>query len=77
MEMKIKSDLFLILFRILEKNFHNQKQDYEKKMELLRAELQFLKGENDQLQSQVQEELQFQNNLKVEVAELTNQAKVS
>ncbi|XP_062998574.1 unconventional myosin-Vc [Elgaria multicarinata webbii] len=60
---------------ILEKNFQGQKQDYEKKMELLKAEIKSLKDENDQLQNQVREKQQVQDGLKMEVEELTNQAK--
>ncbi|XP_061450932.1 unconventional myosin-Vc isoform X3 [Rhineura floridana] len=61
---------------ILEKNFHNQKQDYEKKIESLKAEIKFLKDENDQLQNQVQGKQQIEDGLKMEVEELSNQVKV-
>ncbi|KAH0619948.1 hypothetical protein JD844_014402 [Phrynosoma platyrhinos] len=60
---------------LLEKNFHNQKQDYEKKIEMLMAEIKSLKNENDQLQNQIREEQQIQGGLKMEVEELANQAK--
>nr|XP_056721913.1 unconventional myosin-Vc [Euleptes europaea] len=59
----------------LEKNFHNQKQDFELKIESLKEEIKTLKEENDQLQNQLQEELQIHAGLKMEVAEFTNQAK--
>ncbi|XP_042333361.1 unconventional myosin-Vc isoform X2 [Sceloporus undulatus] len=60
---------------LLEKNFHNQKQEYEKKIELLMAEIKSLKNENDQLQNQIREEQQIQGGLKMEAEELANQAK--
>ncbi|XP_053127781.1 unconventional myosin-Vc isoform X2 [Hemicordylus capensis] len=60
---------------ILEKNLHNQKQYYEKKIESLKTEIKSLKDENDQLQNEVQENLQIQDVLKLEVEELTSQAK--
>ncbi|XP_048339008.1 unconventional myosin-Vc-like, partial [Sphaerodactylus townsendi] len=59
----------------LEKNFHHQKQDTELKVESLKEEMKTLKAEKDQLQNQLQEELQIHVGLKMEVAELTNQAK--
>ncbi|KAF7241516.1 Unconventional myosin-Vc [Varanus komodoensis] len=61
---------------ILEKSFHNQKQDYEKTIELLKAEIKSLKEENVQHQKQVQEKQQIQDGLKMEVEELTNQVKI-
>ncbi|XP_007422237.1 unconventional myosin-Vc isoform X2 [Python bivittatus] len=60
---------------ILEKNFQSQKQDYEKKIESLSAEIIFLKEENIQLQNQVQSMQQTQDGLKTEIEELTNQIK--
>ncbi|GAB0194103.1 unconventional myosin-Vc [Grus japonensis] len=59
---------------ILEKNFQNQKQDYEKEIELLRGEIKILKEEKSQLQHQVQQEIVIQDGLKVEVGQLTKQA---
>ncbi|NXH18417.1 MYO5C protein, partial [Bucco capensis] len=59
---------------ILEKNFQNQKQDYEKEIELLKAELKILKEEKAQLQHQVQQEIIIQDGLKTEVGQLTKQA---
>lgn len=61
---------------ILEKNFHNQKQNYESVIESLKAEIKYLKDENDQLQNQIQENLQIQDGLKIEVEQLTSQAKI-
>uniref|UniRef100_A0A670KDY2 Myosin VC n=1 Tax=Podarcis muralis TaxID=64176 RepID=A0A670KDY2_PODMU len=63
------------LCRMLEKNFQNQKQDYEEKMDSLKAEIKFLKDENDQLQKKVREKQQIEDGLKMEVEELSNQAK--
>ncbi|CAI5792918.1 unconventional myosin-Vc isoform X1 [Podarcis lilfordi] len=60
---------------MLEKNFQNQKQDYEEKMDSLKAEIKFLKDENDQLQKKVREKQQIEDGLKMEVEELSNQAK--
>uniref|UniRef100_A0A803SNX5 Myosin VC n=1 Tax=Anolis carolinensis TaxID=28377 RepID=A0A803SNX5_ANOCA len=60
---------------VLENNFHNQKQDYERKIELLMEEIKNLKYENEQLQNQIREEQQIQDSLKMEAEELVNQAK--
>ncbi|KAJ6664118.1 hypothetical protein lerEdw1_008333 [Lerista edwardsae] len=60
---------------VLENNFHNQKQNYEKEIESLKAEIKHLKDENDQLQNQIQENFQIQDGLKIEIEELTSQAK--
>uniref|UniRef100_A0A670KGK5 Myosin VC n=1 Tax=Podarcis muralis TaxID=64176 RepID=A0A670KGK5_PODMU len=54
------------LCRMLEKNFQNQKQDYEEKMDSLKAEIKFLKDENDQLQKKVREKQQIEDGLKME-----------
>ncbi|NWH58378.1 MYO5C protein, partial [Geococcyx californianus] len=59
---------------ILEKNFQNQKQDYEKEIELLKGEIKVLKEENVQLQHQIQQEIVIQDGLKMEVEQLTKQA---
>ncbi|NXN89993.1 MYO5C protein, partial [Bombycilla garrulus] len=59
---------------ILEKNFQNQKQDYEKEIELLKGEIKILKEEKTQLQQQIQQEITFQDSLKMEVGQLTKQA---
>ncbi|XP_060116286.1 unconventional myosin-Vc isoform X1 [Heteronotia binoei] len=59
----------------LEKNFQNQKQDSEIKIESLKAEIKTLKEENDQLQNHLQEELQIRAGLKMELAALTNKTK--
>ncbi|XP_075287719.1 unconventional myosin-Vc isoform X2 [Opisthocomus hoazin] len=59
---------------ILEKNFQNQKQDYEKEIELLKGEIKILKEEKIQLQHQIQQEIVVQDGLKMEVGELTKQA---
>ncbi|XP_009468551.1 PREDICTED: unconventional myosin-Vc [Nipponia nippon] len=59
---------------ILEKNFQNQKQDYEKEIELLKGEIKILKEEKTQLQHQIQQEIVIQDGLKVEVGQLTKQA---
>ncbi|NXT48478.1 MYO5C protein, partial [Pluvianellus socialis] len=59
---------------ILEKNFQNQKQDYEKEIELLKGEIKVLKEEKTQLQHQIQQEIIVQDGLKMEVGQLTKQA---
>ncbi|NXV68516.1 MYO5C protein, partial [Molothrus ater] len=59
---------------ILEKNFQNQKQDYEKEIELLKGEIKILKEEKIQLQQQIQQEIIIQDGLKMEVGQLTKQA---
>ncbi|NXG31151.1 MYO5C protein, partial [Dromaius novaehollandiae] len=59
---------------ILEKNFQNQKQDYEKEIELLKGEIKILKEEKNQLQHQIQQEIIIQDGLKMEVGQLTKQA---
>ncbi|NXS47645.1 MYO5C protein, partial [Balaeniceps rex] len=59
---------------ILEKNFQNQKQDYEKEIELLKGEIKILKEEKTQLQHQIQQEIVVQDGLKMEVGQLTKQA---
>ncbi|NXE67303.1 MYO5C protein, partial [Calcarius ornatus] len=59
---------------ILEKNFQNQKQDYEKEIELLKGEVKILKEEKTQLQQQIQQEIITQDGLKMEVGQLTKQA---
>lgn len=65
-----------MFLRILEKNFQNQKQDYEKEIELLKGEIKILKEEKTQLQQQIQQEIITQDGLKVEVGQLTKQAQV-
>ncbi|KFW94423.1 Unconventional myosin-Vc, partial [Phalacrocorax carbo] len=60
---------------ILEKNFQNQKQDYEKEIELLKGEIKILKEEKTQLQHQIQQEIVIQDGLKMEVGQLTKQAR--
>uniref|UniRef100_A0A663LVN9 Myosin VC n=1 Tax=Athene cunicularia TaxID=194338 RepID=A0A663LVN9_ATHCN len=59
---------------ILEKNFQNQKQDYEKEIEMLKGEVKILKEEKTQLQHQIQQEIVIQDGLKMEVGQLTKQA---
>uniref|UniRef100_A0A8D2PJ69 Myosin VC n=1 Tax=Zosterops lateralis melanops TaxID=1220523 RepID=A0A8D2PJ69_ZOSLA len=59
---------------ILEKNFQNQKQDYEKEIELLKGEIKVLQEEKAQLQQQIQQEIITQDGLKMEVGQLTKQA---
>ncbi|KFV84686.1 Unconventional myosin-Vc [Struthio camelus australis] len=59
---------------ILEKNFQNQKQDYEKEIELLKGEIKILKEEKVQLQHQIQQEIIIQDGLKMEIGQLTKQA---
>ncbi|NXH92988.1 MYO5C protein, partial [Edolisoma coerulescens] len=59
---------------ILEKNFQNQKQDYEREIELLKGEIKILKEEKTQLQQQIQQEIIIQDGLKMEVGQLTKQA---
>ncbi|NXK45553.1 MYO5C protein, partial [Chauna torquata] len=58
---------------ILEKNFQNQKQDYEKEIKLLKGEIKVLEEEKTQLQQQIQQEIIVQDGLKVEVGQLTKQ----
>uniref|UniRef100_A0A663LVX7 Myosin VC n=1 Tax=Athene cunicularia TaxID=194338 RepID=A0A663LVX7_ATHCN len=62
--------------QILEKNFQNQKQDYEKEIEMLKGEVKILKEEKTQLQHQIQQEIVIQDGLKMEVGQLTKQAQV-
>ncbi|KGL79708.1 Unconventional myosin-Vc [Tinamus guttatus] len=59
---------------ILEKNFQNQKQDYEKEIEMLKGEIKILKEEKNQLQCQIQQEIIIQDGLKMEIGQLTKQA---
>ncbi|NXL27545.1 MYO5C protein, partial [Glaucidium brasilianum] len=59
---------------ILEKNFQNQKQAYEKEIEMLKGEIKILKEEKTQLQHQIQQEIVIQDGLKMEVGQLTKQA---
>ncbi|KFP76898.1 Unconventional myosin-Vc, partial [Apaloderma vittatum] len=59
---------------ILEKNFQNQKQDYEKEIEMLKGEIKILKEEKTRLQHQIQQEIVIQDSLKMEVGQLTKQA---
>lgn len=65
-----------MFFSILEKNFQNQKQDYEKEIELLKGEIKVLQEEKAQLQQQIQQEIITQDGLKMEVGQLTKQAQV-
>uniref|UniRef100_A0A8B9E8I2 Myosin VC n=1 Tax=Anser cygnoides TaxID=8845 RepID=A0A8B9E8I2_ANSCY len=65
---------FIVLFRVLEKKIQNQKQDYEKEIELLKGEIKVLKEEKSQLQQQIQQEIIIQDGLKIEVGQLTKQA---
>ncbi|KFV13812.1 Unconventional myosin-Vc, partial [Tauraco erythrolophus] len=58
----------------LEKDFQNQRQDYEKEIELLKGEIKILKEEKTQLQHQIQQEIVIQDGLKAEVGQLTKQA---
>ncbi|NWH70489.1 MYO5C protein, partial [Piaya cayana] len=59
---------------ILEKNFQNQKQDYEKEIESLKGEIKFLKEEKTRLQHQIQQEIVIQDGLKMEVEQLAKEA---
>uniref|UniRef100_A0A8B9E8F9 Myosin VC n=1 Tax=Anser cygnoides TaxID=8845 RepID=A0A8B9E8F9_ANSCY len=68
---------FIVLFRVLEKKIQNQKQDYEKEIELLKGEIKVLKEEKSQLQQQIQQEIIIQDGLKIEVGQLTKQAQVN
>ncbi|XP_032089155.1 unconventional myosin-Vc [Thamnophis elegans] len=85
-EMKVKLDnltqqLFSDVQReekqriILEKSFQSQKQDYEKRIESLTAEIMLLKEENARLQNRIQEMQQAQGDLKTEIDELSKQIK--
>ncbi|KAJ1180712.1 hypothetical protein NDU88_005929 [Pleurodeles waltl] len=60
---------------ILQKSFEIQKQEYETQVNLQKEEIRTLKRENVALQHQVQEELSLKEGLKLEVAQLTQQAK--
>ncbi|XP_070619171.1 unconventional myosin-Vc [Erythrolamprus reginae] len=60
---------------ILEKNFQSQKQDYEKRIESLGAEIMLLKEENAWLKNQIQEMQLAQDGLKTEIEEISNQIK--
>lgn len=66
-----------MFFRILEKNFQNQKQDYETEIELFKGEIKVLKEEKTQLQQQIQQEIIIQDGLKMEVGQLKKQAEVN
>ncbi|XP_015728324.1 unconventional myosin-Vc isoform X2 [Coturnix japonica] len=59
---------------ILEKNFQSQKQDYEKEIASLKGEIKVLREEKTQLQQQIQQEITIQDDLKIEVGQLTKQA---
>ncbi|XP_065589931.1 unconventional myosin-Vc [Cyrtonyx montezumae] len=59
---------------ILEKNFQNQKHEYEKEIESLKGEIKVLREEKTQLQQQIQQEITIQDDLKIEVGQLTKQA---
>ncbi|KYO21219.1 guanine nucleotide binding protein (G protein), beta 5a isoform B [Alligator mississippiensis] len=61
---------------ILEKNFQNQKQDYEKEIESLKEEIKTLREEKIQLQHQIQQELIIQDGLKMEAGQLTKQLQI-
>ena len=58
---------------ILEKNFQNQRQDYEKEIESLKGEIKVLREEKTQLQQQIQQEMSIQDDLKMEVGQLIKQ----
>ncbi|XP_069480944.1 unconventional myosin-Vc isoform X2 [Ambystoma mexicanum] len=60
---------------ILEKSFEIQKQDYEKQINLLKEEIRTLKGENMELEHQMREKMLVNEGLKLEVTQLTKQAK--
>uniref|UniRef100_A0A669PPS4 Myosin VC n=1 Tax=Phasianus colchicus TaxID=9054 RepID=A0A669PPS4_PHACC len=70
----ISSECLIVSFRILEKNFQSQKQDYEKEIESLKGEIKVLREEKTQLQQQIQQEITIQDDLKIEVGQLTKQA---
>ncbi|KAM4676381.1 unconventional myosin-Vc [Discoglossus pictus] len=59
----------------LEKNFEIQKKEYEKLIVTLKEEIKTLKGKNMQLQQQIKEEKSISDGLKIEVAQLSTQAK--
>uniref|UniRef100_A0A7M4FZU1 Myosin VC n=1 Tax=Crocodylus porosus TaxID=8502 RepID=A0A7M4FZU1_CROPO len=61
---------------ILEKNFQNQKQDYEKEIESLKEEIKTLSEEKIQLQHQIQQDLIIQDGLKMEAEQLTKQLQI-
>uniref|UniRef100_A0A8C2U8D5 Myosin VC n=1 Tax=Coturnix japonica TaxID=93934 RepID=A0A8C2U8D5_COTJA len=68
------SKCLIVSFRILEKNFQSQKQDYEKEIASLKGEIKVLREEKTQLQQQIQQEITIQDDLKIEVGQLTKQA---
>ncbi|XP_053573457.1 unconventional myosin-Vc [Bombina bombina] len=59
----------------IEKNFEIQRQDYEKLIETLKEEIRALKEKNKQLLQQMGEQQDISNLLKIEVAQLSSQAK--
>uniref|UniRef100_A0A8C5MY75 Myosin VC n=1 Tax=Leptobrachium leishanense TaxID=445787 RepID=A0A8C5MY75_9ANUR len=58
-----------------EKHFEIQKQDYEKQIELLKEEIILLKGKNQQLLHQVEEQQLISEGLKQEINHLSNMVK--
>ncbi|XP_075064108.1 unconventional myosin-Vc isoform X1 [Mixophyes fleayi] len=59
----------------LEKQFEIQKRDYEKQIKQLKEEIEVLKGKNKQLLQQIEEQTIFTDEIKLEAAQLSNQAK--
>ncbi|XP_067411952.1 unconventional myosin-Vc isoform X2 [Emydura macquarii macquarii] len=59
---------------ILEKNFQNEKRDYEKEIESLKGEIKAVKEEKSKLEYQIQEEHILQDGLQMEVEQLKKQA---
>ncbi|XP_078386377.1 unconventional myosin-Vc isoform X2 [Cetorhinus maximus] len=62
--------------RKLENNFQIQKEDYEKQIKALIDEVKHLQEERIQLQQQVQEEYLANDDLRKDIAQLTNEALV-
>ncbi|XP_041031180.1 unconventional myosin-Vc isoform X2 [Carcharodon carcharias] len=64
------------LRRKLENNFQIQKEDYEKQIKALIDEVKHLQEERIQLQQQIQEEYLVNDDLRKDIAQLTNEALV-
>ncbi|PIO29399.1 hypothetical protein AB205_0174100, partial [Aquarana catesbeiana] len=60
----------------LEKHFETQRKDYEKQIKQLKEEIEILKGKNKKLVKEVEEQTAHNGELQLQVAQLSNQAKV-
>ncbi|XP_077328704.1 unconventional myosin-Vc isoform X1 [Lithobates pipiens] len=59
----------------LEKHFEIQRKDYEKQIKQLKEEIEILKGKNKKLVKEVEEQTAHNDELQLQVAQLSNQAK--